>query len=371
MKNKFLVTFLSVWILLIATGAAFAEAPDEDDDENENRGGAVYTMTNAPDGNSVVIFHRGADGALTKTGSILTGGKGSGGGLDPLGSQNSLVLNQTKKWLLAVNAGSNEISLFRIRPDGLELTDKVDSGGAFPVSVTIRHHQVYVLNGGSAPNITGFTLSKGRLIPLAGSTRLLPVAGAFAQVGFDPQGDTLVVTDKGESTILIYDVGEDGLPAMNPVVSASNGKTPFGFLFDQRGRLVVVEVGPNAVSSYKVHSDETLQVISGSLPNGQKAACWIVGTRRGALFTANPGSGTISAYHMKAGTGQLTLLNGAAGAAKTPLDMATAPNGRFLYALDPGNKGVDLFRIEPDGSLTSLGSVDADLSLFAQGIAAR
>ena len=371
MKKNLLVTFLSIWVLLISTAVVFAVPPEEPDDD-EVTTGAVYTMTNAPDGNQVVIFHRNADGTLTKTDSISTGGTGSGGGLDPLGSQHSLVLSRAKKWLLAVNAGSNEISVFRVLPNGLALTDKVDSGGSFPVSVTIHGRFVFVLNAGSSPNITGFTLSKkGLLTPLAGSTRSLSAAGAFAQVGFDPQGDTLVVTDKADSQILVFAVDEAGLPAMSPVISTSNGKTPFGFIFDHRSRLLVVEVGPNAVSSYKIRSDEMLQVISGSVSNGQKAACWIADGGRGKVFTANPGSGTLSAYQLQPGSGQLTLSSGAAGIGKTPLDLTAAADGRFLYALDPGNKGIDIFQIEPDGGLTNLGSIGGGLSLFAQGIAAR
>ena len=368
MKKNILPTILSVWILLISTGGVFAEAPQEE----ENRVGAVYTMTNALEGNEVVIFSRNEEGLLTRAGSVSTGGTGSGGRLDPLASQQSLALSHDKRWLLAVNAGSNEISVFRVLPDGLELVDKVYSGGVFPVSVTVYHNLVYVLNAGASPNIIGFNLGpRGRLTPLAGAARSLPPTGAFAQVGFDPKGETLVVTDKANSQILVYSVDDDGLPALNPVASISNGRTPFGFIFDRQGRLLVVEVGANAVSSYEILQNGALQVISGSVPNGQRAACWIAGNQRGEIFTANPGSHTLSAYRLMARQGELTLLNGAAGAANSPLDLATTENGRFLYALDPNSGGIGMFRIERDGGLTNLGIADGELLIFAQGLAAR
>ncbi|HTN43821.1 MAG TPA: beta-propeller fold lactonase family protein [Nitrospiria bacterium] len=368
MNGKILATVLSVGMLMISSVTVFAENPH---DRDEGPAGAVYAMTNAPDGNNVVVFDRDEDGILTKVGSIPTGGTGSGGGLDPLGSQNALVLSRDNRWLLAVNGGSNEISVFRVLPDGLKWIEKVDSGGDFPVSLTVNHDLVYVLNAGASPNITGFTLGhKGRLTPLASSTRALG-SGAFAQVGFDPDGERLVVTDKAGSQIFVYSVSDDGLPAVSPVVSSSNGNTPFGFIFDRRGRLVVVEVGPNAVSSYKILKDDTLHVISGSVPNGQQAACWIVGDGRGDVFTANPGSGTVSAYQLSARSGRVSLLNGAAGSGLNPLDLAVAANGRFLYALDPGRGSIDMFRIKRDGGLTDLGVIDGTLSLFAQGIAAR
>jgi 6-phosphogluconolactonase len=256
--------------------------------------------------------------------------------------------------------------------DGLTLTDKVSSGGVFPVSLTIFQDLVYVLNAGASPNITGFNLrNTGQLTPLADSTRALTSTGTYAQVGFDPQGKTLVVTDKADSKILVYSIGHDGLPGTTPVTSPSSGITPFGFIFDQRGHLFVVEAGTNAVSSYEILPDDTLEVISPSVPNGQIAACWIAGTKSGDIFTANPGTHTISAYKLMAGEGSLSLLNGAAGVGHTPLDLSATVNGRFLYALDPSIGSIDMFRIEPDGSLTGLGTVSGGLSIFAQGIAVR
>lgn len=363
---KFLVIILSLGVMMISSLGAFAK------DRGGESVGAVYAMTNASDGNKVVIFSRNNDGTLTKEGLISTGGKGSGGGFDPLASQNSLVLTRDSRWLLAVNGGSNEISIFRVLPNELELVDKVASGGVFPVSVTVDHNLVYVLNGGASPNITGFNLShKGHLTPLSDSTRSLSSTGAFSQIGFDPQGNRLVVTDRADSQILVYSVSDDGLPALNPVTSISNGKVPFAFIFDQQGHLLVVEVGPDAVSTYTILPNDTLQVISGSVANGQKAACWIVGNKRGDIFTANPGSGTLSAYRLTPKNGQLTLLDATAGSGNKPLDLTITQSGRFLYALDPGSGNIDMFSIEDDGGLFNLGAINGEFSLFAQGIAAR
>jgi hypothetical protein len=112
--------------------------------------GAVYTMTNAASGNAVVMYNRWSNGTLTMVGSFPTGGKGfdSAGPPDPLGSQNSLMLTQDGKWLLAVNAGSNTITVFRVKPDGLEPVDWVSSCGILPVSLTISGNEVFVLNDG-------------------------------------------------------------------------------------------------------------------------------------------------------------------------------------------------------------------------------
>jgi len=333
--------------------------------------GAVYAMTNATDNNEVIIFDRDADGTLMLAGAVSTEGVGSGGGLDPLGSQSSLVLSEDHRWLLAVNAGSNEISVFRVQRNGLDLVDKVDSGGEFPVSLTVFNDLVYVLNAGMSPNVTGFYLNhRGGLILLDDSTRPLGT-GSFAQVGFDPQGNRLVVTDKSDNEILVYEVNQHGFLSMNPVTSMSNGLVPFGFIFDERGHLLVSEAGSGAVSTYNILSDGSLQVISPSVANGQAATCWIAGNLRGDVFTANTGSQTISAYKILAGKGNIALLDATAGFGDRPIDMAIAGNGRFLYALDPSAGGIDVFQIEADGSLINLGVADGGLAIYAQGVAAR
>jgi 6-phosphogluconolactonase (cycloisomerase 2 family) len=368
--KRIFVALFSVAVLMISSIAVLAFNDDRHDDRKDVVG-AVYTMTNDPTGNEVVVFQRDHEGILTKAGSVSTGGLGSGGGFDPLVSQGSIVLSGDHRWVLAVNAGSDEISVFRVQPKGLDLVDTVPSGGIFPASVTVFHNLVYVLNTGGSPNITGFHLGHtGRLRPLEDSTRSLG-SGGFSQVGFDPHGRRLVVTDRAGNSILVYSVGRNGVPVMNPVSSTSNGIAPFGLLFDKWGHLLVVEAGSNAVSSYDILRDGSLQVISPSVANGQSAACWIAGDPRGNVFTTNPGTATISAYKNKARRGTLVLLDGTANVGNPLLDLDITKEGRFLYALAPMNNAIDMFEIERDGSLTHLGAAPGGLSIFAQGIAVR
>lgn len=97
--------------------------------------GAVFALTNAPDGNAVVAYTRAADGSLTPAGTYLTGGAGTGAGLN---SQNAVIVSDDRRFLFAVNAGSGSVSSFLIRPDGLELADVAGSGGIMPTSVASR-----------------------------------------------------------------------------------------------------------------------------------------------------------------------------------------------------------------------------------------
>jgi 6-phosphogluconolactonase len=342
----------------------------------QRRSGAVYVLTNQSTGNSVMVFSRTDDGTLSLSGTFSTGGQGMGTGADPLGSQGALVLGPGRRLLFAVNAGSNEISEFAAQGINLRLLDKKPSGGVMPLSIAVHGWLVYVLNAGGTPDVSGFIIDpfSNRLLPLPGSTRSLPGgnSAAPAQVGFSRDGSILMVTEKGTSKIDTYRVGDDGL-LLSPTSTASIGATPFGFGFAHRGIAVVSEAGPNALSSYEIDRSGDVEILSGSIPNGQKATCWAVVTEDGRYaYSASAGTATISSYSLSR-EGFLSLLNPTAGAMATgsaPTDMALSDDSRFLYVRDGGKNTVAGFRVESGGSLTPVGSVSG-IPAGAQGIAAN
>ena len=147
---------------------------------------AVYVQTNDQTPNAVLAFARLEDGRLAAAGRFETGGRGTG---EPhLASQSSLVLSDDGAWLLVVNAGSDELSLFDVQDDGLRLADCVASGGGAPTSVAVHGTLVYVLNSATS-SIAGFRIQDGRLVELEGSAR--PLSGADAdpaQIAFSADG---------------------------------------------------------------------------------------------------------------------------------------------------------------------------------------
>jgi len=336
--------------------------------------GAVYVLTNQTTGNSVMVYRRAPDGTLSLGGTFSTGGTGFGTGADPLASQGSLVLGRGQRLLFAVNAGSNSISVLAVGGLRLQLLDKAPSGGQMPVSLAVRGRLVYVLNAGGTPNIEGFVIDPftNHLVPLPGSLRNLPggTAAAPAQVSFSPDGDVLMVTEKGTNKIDTWTVNDDGY-AGHPMTFDSHGATPFGFAFARGEFVVVSEAGPSALSSYQVENDGDVEVITGSLGDTQIANCWVVVTADGHFaYTTNSGSGSISSYTISR-DGMLSLLDATAGMpGGAPVDAALSTASRFLYVRDGANNVVDGFRVGRDGSLTSVGSVPG-VPAGAQGIAAR
>jgi 6-phosphogluconolactonase len=379
-KNRlvhFLVS-LSAASLVVAAGVTLVAQESQDLTGLRFRfPGAVYTMSNAPDHNAVLIFDRLSDGRLVLAGAVGTGGSGTGAGL---GNQGGLVLSGNEKWLLVVNAGSDSISVLEVRRRGLRLVEVQPSGGIRPVSVTEHRGLVYVLNAGS-DSIAGFVLGRdGRLRPLGGSAR--PLSGAAtdpAQVEFTPHGEALVVTEKATNKIVTFEIGTHGLPGDARVLD-SNGQTPFGFAFGKRDQLFVSEAfggaeNASATSSYEIDRQGVLTTISLSVGTNQTANCWVVVTPNGRFaYVTNTGSGSISGYAIDFdGTIELLDADGrtaVTGDGSAPIDLALTDSGRFLYSLNSGTNTIGAFRVHSDGSLTRL-PFTGGLPSGANGLAAR
>jgi 6-phosphogluconolactonase len=324
---------------------------------------AVYLQTNDVKKNEVVAFRREADGKLGPLGSYATGGCGTG--KPHLASQSSIVVGSDR--LLVVNAGSDDVSLFGIEAERLSLLDRAPSGGSRPTSVALHNARVYVLNAGGEPNVTGFTIDEARLAP-TGDTRALPGADP-AQIGFTPDGDRLVVTDRATDALLELPVA-GGDAVRHP----SSGATPYGFDFTRDGTLVVTEafggtVGAAAASSYAAG----LQPVSKSVANTRSEVCWAAVTKDGRhAFVTNFGDGSISSYAIGA-DGSLELVDAVAGSTvlgeKGVRDEALSADGRFLYALDADARKVFAFAVRDDGRLDPVGDFDG-LPATAAGLAA-
>ncbi|HKF94783.1 MAG TPA: beta-propeller fold lactonase family protein [Gammaproteobacteria bacterium] len=291
-----------------------------------------------------------------------------------LGSQSAVILSQNNHWLFVVNAGSNQISTFAVGSKGLTLASVVDSGGTYPVSLTTYQDWLYVLNAGGSGNIQGFMIADaGWLMPIAGSSQPVSNGGVgaapgLAQVAFNSDGTTLVVTEKTTSLLDTYPVvnGVAGAPSTH----ASAGAVPFGFAFDRHNHAVVSEAS-GSVSSYLIDANG-FGVISPAVVNSQVAACWIAISKNGKYaYTTNAGSGTISSYTI-AGDGSLSLLSavaGSTGAGSAPVDMAFSNNGAFLYALANAAHTITMFQMGADGSLNNLGAMSIPVGVA--GLAAQ
>jgi 6-phosphogluconolactonase len=369
---------LLTWALALAVAgpAARADGYDDDDDDQGFRAGQVFTSTNAVGGNELLVYATDPSGQLALQKRLATQGQGTATGL---GNQGAVTLSGSGRHLFVVNALSNSVSTFRIRRAGITLESTVDSGGQQPISVTEHEGIVYVLNAGGAGNVTGFRNLAGTLRPIGGAVGALSAASGTgaAQVGFSPDGETLLVTEKATNKLTSYRVLADGrLDA--PAITASNGMTPFGFAFDRRGHALVSEAfggaaNASALSSYAFEYGAPAKpvLVSGSVGDTQTAACWVVVTPNGRYaYATNTGSNTVSRYAVQR-SGRLTLASAvAATSGAGPIDAAIAPSGRALHVLNAGSHTISSFPVARDGSLGNAKAV-AGLPAGATGLAAN
>jgi hypothetical protein len=296
--------------------------------------------------------------------------------VDHLASQGSLGYDQDHRLLIAVNAGSNTISVFAVFGDRLALRQVVSSGGTFPVSVTVHGDYVYVLNALRGGSVYGYHVYRGKLSPIPGSRRglgLNPTAvpqflNTPGQVSFTPNGSKLLVTTKANGdNVDVFFVRRDGRLSVKPVVNHEPSAEPFGITYDRYGHVVLAEAGPNAVATFVLTRYGILVRLHVAL-TGQSATCWI--TRAGRYFYAsNAGSASVSGYFIS-NRGRLSALGNTTTNAGTT-DSASAAHGRFLYVRAGAAGIVDEFMVRANGSLVEIGSVTVAGAVGGQGIVAR
>lgn len=369
MKSKWIVGILSSLAFVLWSLPASAAA------------GAVYTLNNSSTANAVLMFNRSASGQITPARAFATGGKGSGAGL---GSQGALILDASNRFLFAVNAGSDSISVFLVTSDGLSLVGATDSGGKNPVSLTSFGNLLYVLNEGgsvgSVDTIAGFTVDAGgHLRMISSGTGLSAPSVEPAEISFNPEGNLLIVTEKETNNIDVFTLDERGLPIGKRVI-ASAGQTPYGFAFGKRDQLFVSDAfggasDSGALSSYFVPQNASLSTIDGEQSDDQTAPCWVALTSDGRFaYTTNTGTGTVSGYTVGYG-GSLQLLNSGGvtaslGATSAPIDLAVTNDSRFLYVLGPGTGVIGGFAINLNGALDPDSEVTG-VPASAAGLAVR
>src|SRR6516162_811783 len=175
--------------------------------------GHVYVNDNTKGTNTIGAFDRHADGSLSPVpGSpFVAGGAETGSGL---ASQGAIQITQDSRFLIAVDAGSNQVSVLRIHFHGsLSLVPGgvVSSHGTLPDSIAVHGNLVYVANSGAGhSNYTGFRLSRGHLFRIPGSTVTLASGAAPGDVLFNGTGTKLAGTEVGPSLIDSFTVGADG-----------------------------------------------------------------------------------------------------------------------------------------------------------------
>lgn len=356
--------------------------------------GHVYVNDNSAPVNSVAGFDRHEDGSLTAIpGSpFAVGGSGTG---HPDASQGSLQLSADGRYLLAVDAGSNQISVLRIEHDGslrAVAGSPFASNGVDPVSIGVHGELVYVANAGPGiaagdTNYTGFRLNAGgRLRAIPNSTYVLPSNSKPGQVLFNRDGTKLAGTRIATSEIDSFTVSNDGRltpapgsPYLAQAFSPPQGWGQLGAEFSptEQNQLFVSDAHtaaggaafPGLVSSFIDGPDGTLNPVGAPVANDGGASCWVEISHDGRfLFVVNTASASISSYSIGAG-GTLNFLQstGAGQIGAGAEDARLSPDGRTLWVVESGTDAVTGFTVN-GGTLTPLTSIAGPAGATPSGI---
>jgi 6-phosphogluconolactonase len=326
--------------------------------------GYTYVDGNTVSANTIDAFARHADGSVTPLAGAPFAAGGAGTGAQ-LASQGAIQATRDGRYLLAVDAGSNQISVLRVTPGGVPVPvgHPVASGGNDPVSIAVSPTGlVYVANAGAPDsNYTGFRLSlSGALTPIPGSTFAVPDGSGLGDVFFNALGTQVIGTRTNTSLIDSFVVLPGGrlLPAHgSPFTGQGLGQLGAEFSPTRPSQLFVSNAhngtGLGTVSAYTDGLLGQLTSVGASpFPDGQTAPCWVEISHDGRfLFTVNTGSASISSYAINP-NGSLTLIG------STPIkgggadiDARLSPDGKTLSVDGSGSHILSVFAVN-GGHLT-------------------
>jgi len=369
-----LLSRMSVPVALLAVALAGPAAASADGGHGRHHDrDYVYLDDNPKAANTIAGFARNADGSL----SALPGSPFAAGGVglgSSLGSQGAIQVTDDGRYLLAVDAASNQISVLTINDDGSLAPvagSPFASGGVEPNSIAVSGDLVYVENsGGTAPNYTGFWLGRdGRLTPIPNSTVTVAAASpVLGDVLFNNDGTRLVGVEvgplSGPSQIDSFRVNWNGtLTAAPRSPYPAQGLGPFGSQFSpiNPNQLFVSNAhngtGLGTVSAFNDSWNGTLSPIGASpFADDQTAPCWLVVSHDGRyLYALNTASASVSSYSI-ARDGTLALIgsspvSGLAGGVGTDIALSTDDN--TLYLNEAGTHTVAALAVN-DGTVTQL-----------------
>ncbi len=353
--------------LLMATTGSFSAAASASAGSTSQVVGYTYVDDNTAPANTIAGFARHADGSLSPIpGSpFAAGGEGLGSGL---ASQGAIQVSNDGRYLLAVDAGSNQVSVLRITANGVPVLvgQPVASGGATPVSVAVSWAGlVYLANQGpGGSGYSGFRLHfDGKLTPVPGSTVTVPDGSGVGDVFFNTFGNLLIGTRTGTSLVDSYVVLPNGrlLKAPgSPFTGQGLGQLGAEFSPTRPWQLFVSNAHNGAnlgtVSAYNDFFGQLSPIGPSPYADGQTAPCWVEISHDGRyLFTVNTGSANISSYSIGP-DGSLALLSSAPiSGGGADIDARLSPDGKYLLVDGAGHNFVSVFAVN-GGTLSEVPS---------------
>jgi 6-phosphogluconolactonase (cycloisomerase 2 family) len=325
------------------------------------RGGHLYMQTNEVR-NSVIHYHRLANGTLTEVERVATGGAGSGT-YKPISGQESapnsfegagsVILSPDRRFLFATNGGDNSVSSFAVGDQGgLKLIDTKPTGNAVEGKSGTAKSLAYSPAKGMLYVVHSFGPDHIRLMSVSSDGKLTPRMERYtANTPEKPHRvPTMGVLSPDEKFFLVgttFDVPiaisgtyPDGSPILwvpgpngKPMFVASNAPDPDG--------IVVFRVNANGTLS-----DPSFQDGGGGSPFyiaflHNRPDTFIIGYAVGDGVSM----GRID-EDGRIGVGKIVPIDTRRGAAAELCWLSVSPDDRLLYATVFGYSNLTTFQID-------------------------
>lgn len=382
-------------MLLAPLTASAGERSSFDPAAYHRHGHTVYINANIVGGNAVLAYDIQADGSLKalSRSPFATSGHGF---YDPSFVLGPFDVDQemaiSRDVLYAVNAGSNDISAFRIAEDGSLsplASQPFSSGGSTPVSIGVHDRYLVTVNSaqdpaqaddGSVPSLTASA------IQFDGGLRLLNRTPS--PLAADAQPSQALTADTGP---FVFNAEFPGGGHLNAFFQRPNGKLvqtdsvmlpleannvqplPLGLWANPLAPYLYVGfVNTSEVGVYAVSEAGKLQFVH-KASNSGVAVCWLRVSSDGKfLYTSNTGDNSMSVYDLSAPASPVEIQHISVGGTGGVQQFSLTPDGNFIYllqeenSLDSAGQGNRLyvFQVDKDaGKLTLLSDLTTELQL--------
>ncbi|MCX5517827.1 lactonase family protein [Kaistia defluvii] len=196
---------------------------------------------------SVVLFPRRADGGLDPVAaSAAHAGRGPDAGRQDRSHAHCVLASPDNRYLVVSDLGIDRLVAYRFNA----ATGAIEKAGetALPPGSGPRHFAFHPqMPFAYGVNELASTVASFAFDPASGQFRLLDVTPTLAdttgnhcsEIKLGPDGRFLYVANRGDDSLSIFDIGEDGIAKLRTAVP-SGGKTPRHFAFAPDGRTLAV-----------------------------------------------------------------------------------------------------------------------------------
>lgn len=333
--------------------------------------GQVYTETNDPAGNQLVVLKADRTGALTQRQLVDAGGLGTGSHLT---SGGSVTVSADGCRVAAVNAASGAVAVFRIATDGTAtFAGSATAGGAQTISVALHGNLLAAMSTtpGARTTIQTFRMAGRSVVPVPGSLVTVGTATDGGQLAFTARGRYLVATTRQSLGVATFRVGNDGVPvaAESLVPNAPQWTYGFGLTAQNQAIISMIAIGPPVSGSYgsfAISPAGGITQVTAPVA-GQQGACWVAVSPKGGYAWGVNADGLQLATLSISKSGAIAVTGTTSTGTSEGRDLTVSADGKYAYLLRPDAKDILAYRVGANGTLTLIGSTATPTTAVATG----